>query len=331
MVTRGRAVLVWSAVLVLVGASLACSFSWEVDMSGSNPTSPPEEKATTEATEQPSPTDTPKPAEATEPAEESPTEVAPTEESEPEPTAPPPTEAPAEPTEAPTPEPTLPPETVEEKDPLEVAKIPELEVPEVDPSAGGMGHLGTFRQRANIRFTAEDASYTSVLNYDAEVNTGDQAVHVALSAEGPAADELPSNTIEVIWVGTRVWVKIGNQPWVPVPEDVSALPFDEQVLAVGDFMPYVQYFQRVDEREMNGVACAYYTYTADNVPSKYGTVSGNGDVCVALDGGYVVHYTLKGHGTFESDEFFQGSGALDLVYDTYDVGAPITIEAPRAR
>jgi hypothetical protein len=60
-------------------------------------------------------------------------------------------------------------------------------------------------------------------------------------------------------------------------------------------------------------------------------VSGTGAICVALDGGYVVHYTLNGHGTFEDEEFFQGSGTFEIVYDTYDVGAPINIKAPRAR
>jgi hypothetical protein len=320
MMTTNRAAVVWSVVLVLAWVSIACSFSGEVDLDDTEPTSVPAEEAT-----EPSPTNTPKPAEPTEPPE-----AAPTEEVAVEPTLPPATEVPVEPTEAP-PLPTLPPETVEEKDPLEVAEIPELKVPEVDASGGGMGNLGTFRQRMNIKFTADDASYTSVLNYDSEVNTGAQAMHITLGAEGPAAQELPASTVEVIWIGTKMWVKVGKQPWVPVPEDVGALPFDEQMLAVGDFMPYVQYFERVDEREMNGVACAYYTYTADNVPSQYGTVSGSGDICVALDGGYVVHYTLDGHGTFESDEFFQGSGKLVIVYDTYDVGAPIDITAPRAR
>jgi len=56
-------------------------------------------------------------------------------------------------------------------------------------------------------------------------------------------------------------------------------------------------------------------------------VSGHGDIYVALDGGYVVRYTLDGSGTFE--EQFQGSGTLSLVYDTYDVGADINIQPPR--
>lgn len=48
---------------------------------------------------------------------------------------------------------------------------------------------------------------------------------------------------------------------------------------------------------------------------------------VALEGGYVVRYTLDGSGTFE--DYFRGGGTLHLVYDTYDVGAPIGIQAPR--
>jgi len=45
----------------------------------------------------------------------------------------------------------------------------------------------------------------------------------------------------------------------------------------------------------------------------------------------VVHYTFDGHATFTDEEFFQGSGALALVYDTYDVGVPIDIKPPRGR
>jgi hypothetical protein len=316
MMTRERTVVIWGVALLLVFGSLACSVGGEVYVEqGTSQTEKTTAEVTdtpevAEATKAPSPTDTLPP-----PTETQPAEIVVTKEIE-------------EATVAP---PTLPPETVGEKEPLEVAEIPELEVPEIDPQSGGLGHLGTFRQRMTIDFTADDTGYTSILNYNAEVNTDQQAVHIALSAEGPAAAELPANTIEVIWIGTSVWVKIGNQAWFPVPEAVEELPFDEQALAIGDFIPYVQYFQRVDERAMNGVPCAYYTYTADNVPTEYGTVSGTGDICVALDGGYVVHYTFDGHATFTDEEFFQGSGALALVYDTYDVGAPIDIKPPRGR
>jgi hypothetical protein len=116
-----------------------------------------------------------------------------------------------------------------------------------------------------------------------------------------------------------------------VPEGVEALPFAEQALAIGDLLPYVQHFDKVDDRTMNGIPCAYYTYDADNVPTKYGYVSGQGDICVAFDGGYVVHYTLDGSGTFTDEDFFQGSGTIQLVYDVDGVGDPITINPPRGR
>ena len=90
---------------------------------------------------------------------------------------------------------------------------------------------------------------------------------------------------------------------------------------------YVRHFQRVEPDEVvNGIPCVHYTYNVQSVPTQYGTVSGHGDVYVALEGGYVVRYTLEGSGTFE--DYFQGSGTLSLVYDTYDVGAPISISPP---
>jgi hypothetical protein len=289
--TESRSAIIWGVTLLLVVGVLACSFSGEVNLEGSPTTSAPGGSGA--ATEPP----------ATEALE---------------PTLVPPTATPfAEPPEG--------------ENPLEVGDIPELEDPDLDPHGEGLGHLATFRQHMRVSFTEEESGYTSIFNYDAEVNTGDQALHVVVSAEGPAALELPANTVEVIWIGTEMWVKIGRQLWVPVPEGVEELPFAEQVLAVGDFLPYVQHFDKVDERTMNGIPCAYYTYDADNVPTKYGYVSGSGDICVALDGGYVAHYTLDGNGTFADDDFFTGSGAIQLVYDVDGVGDPITITPPRAR
>jgi hypothetical protein len=310
--TRNRCGIIWGATLLLVLSALACSFSGGVDWAGSS--------ATAEATELPVATEAPKPTEPPEATD-----------------APPPSELP--PTEAPeAPEATVAPATEsppidvpEHEDPLETADIPELQVSDLDPRGEGLGHVSTFRQRMRASFTEEGSDYTSIFAYDAEVNTGDQALHAIISAEGTAAMELPANTLEIIWIGTEMWAKIGRQPWVSVPQGVEALPFAEQALAIGDLLPYVQHFDKVDDRTMNEVPCAYYTYDAENVPTKYGYVNGQGDICVALDGGYVVHYTLDGSGTFTEEDFFQGSGTIQLVYDVDGVGAPIDVSPPRAR
>jgi hypothetical protein len=316
---KSRSVIIWGAALLLLLSVLACSFSSQVDWEGNSATSEPGEGGAAEATNPPA-TKAPEPVEATAPPEAA--------------EAPAPTEPPAsdetEPTVAPATD--LPPIDIpEDEGPLELADIPELEDSSLDPHGEGLGHVSTFRQHMHASFTEAGSDYTSVFDYDAEVNTGDQALHATISAEGVAAAELPANTLEVIWIGTDMWVKIGKQPWVSVPEGVEALPFAEQVLAIGDLLPYVQHFDKVDDRTMNGVPCAYYTYDAENVPTKHGYVSGQGDICVALDGGYVVHYTLDGSGTFTDEDFFQGSGAIQLVYDVDGVGDPIDVTSPRGR
>ncbi len=305
----GRHTAVIGTVLLLVLSSLACSISGEVNVEGPALTV---EAGTghTGSEETPLPT-APPPANPT----EEPTPVKPAEE---------PTPVATEGAESEHGSPELPPD----QEPLEVADIPELEIPTLDPHSGGMGHLGTFRQRMVISFAGQESGYTGVYRYDAEVNTTKQAVHITVSAEGPAAQQLPSNQVQAIWIGPRLWLKVGAQPWVPVPESVAEIQFDEQMYSVGDFLPYVAHFQRVEPDEVvNGILSAHYTYDAQDLPTQYGTVNGHGDVYVALEGGYVVRYTLDGSGTF--DEYFQGSGTLSLVYDTYDVGADIDINPPR--
>jgi hypothetical protein len=296
---------------VLILSALACSFSTEVDLEDAQATAEAVGgTVSAAATALP----TAMAAESTSPPE--PTEAPPEASGEGE--APPATEPPAtEPAQSQPPA----------EDPLEVAEIPELEVVTLDPSGDGLGNLGTFRQRMTVDFTAEDVDYSGRYQYQADVNTGDQAVHIVISAGGAAANQLPASSLEAIWIGTQLWLKVGNRPWLPIPESVAAAEFDEQVLAVADFLPYARQFERVGEETVNGIACAHYTYSADDLPTEYGTVSGAGDVYVALDGGYVVRYTLDGSGTFEGQ--FQGSGSINLVYDTDDVGADIVIEPPR--
>jgi len=312
-----RSAIIGGVVMLLLLSGLACSISGGVTVEG--PLVTPQAGG-----EEPAPSTAP-PAEATAPPEAEPTQPveapAPPEADAPQPTEPPST--------ADTPAPTAPlVEVPANQDPLEVAEIPELTAPTLDPHGEGLGHLGTFRQRMMVTFTGEESGYTGIYHYDADVNTAEQAVHVTVSADGSAAQQLPANQVQAIWIGPRLWLKVGHQPWVPVPEDVAEALFDEQMFTVGDFLPYVMHFQRVEpDEEVNGIPSAHYIYDAQNMATQYGTVNGRGDVYVALNGGYVVRYTLDGSGTFE--DYFQGSGTINLAYDTYDVGAPISIQPPR--
>ncbi len=324
-------------VLLLIGG-LACSVGGSVEINPTSSATQGEAETTAEAPAAPSQeaapaTESAAPAEGEAAAQ--PTEAG-TENGETsgsgetatsEPTPPP---AEAQPTATPVPPPTEPPAPPAEGDPLTAAseEIPELTVASLDPQGAGMSGLGTFRQRMTVEFVAQDSGYSGIYRYDADVNTAQQAAHIILTAEGAAVQQLPANQVQAIWIGTRLWIKVGNQPWVPVPESVAAMQFDEQMYTVGDFLPYVQHFERVQPDEtVNGIPCVHYTYQSDNLATAYGSLSGHGDIYVAINGGYIVRYTMEGSGNFQNT--FQGSGTIHLVYDTYDVGAPINIRPPR--
>lgn len=131
-----------------------------------------------------------------------------------EPSAPPPTEAPSEAAPAPTAPPPSP--------PTKAPQVPE-EVYTSAPAAweASVTTLSSFRQKVSLDFTADGTGVHSKAVYVGEVTTRPTALHSTLTVEGQAAAELPSNQVEVIWIGEEAWVKIGRRPWVPVP--VTAL------------------------------------------------------------------------------------------------------------
>jgi hypothetical protein len=320
-----RPIIVLLALLLMLSA-LACSLGSRRSISpGETAGQPPAAASPTTA----SPTTAPQEAATSTPAASqetaTPTPLPPTSTPLPTATAAPPTPPPASEEEQPAEEQQPPPPPGSQ--PLDVAQIPELKITTINPKSQGLSELGTFRQRVHAEFSAADSAYSGVYHYEGEINTAAKAIHATLRAEGEVAQLLPANQLEVIWIDTRLWIKVGNRPWMPVPENTEEFLF-QQDLAAGSLLPYARQFERVQPDEtVNGVLCAHYTYDAQDLPTEGGTVSGHGDVYVALNGGYVVRYTLQATGTF--DNYFQGPGTLNLTYDTYDVGAPIDVQPPR--
>jgi hypothetical protein len=212
--------------------------------------------------------------------------------------------------------------------PPPAGQLETLQLPSLDPAGDGLANLGTFRQKMAVQFNADQAGYSTNMNYSAEVNTGQSAIRIAVAADGAAASNLPSSQMEAIWIGDKVWVKLGNQPWLPVPQSMAEAPFGEQPVSAGAFLPYAPQAQRIEPDEtVNGVLSRHYRYNVENLSTEAGTITGSGDIYTAVDGGYVVRYTLNGRGNFQQG--LSGSGAINLIYDTYDVGAAISIDSPR--
>ena len=146
--------------------------------------------------------------------------------------------------------------------------------------------------------------------------------------EGEAAAQLPSNKVEVIWIGEQAWVKIGRRPWVSVQVAALETEYAGQVVGVGELLPYIPQARRVlPDETVNGIACKHYVYDIDDLQTESGMTDASGDIWVAKDGGYVVRLTMNGQGTYY--DTYSASGTLNLVYDLYDVNAPISINPPR--
>ena len=235
------------------------------------------------------------------------------------PTAAPPTEAP---TEAP-PQPTAPPPATE------APQLPD-DVYTFDPAdwEASIATLSSFRQKVVIDFTADGTGVNSKAKYVGEVTTNPTALHSTLTVEGQAAAELPSNQAEVIWIGDQAWVKIGRRPWVQVPVAALESEYAGQVVGIGELLPYIPQARRVmPDETINGIPCKHYVYDINDLQVESGMTDASGDIWVAKDGGYVVRLTMNGQGTYY--DTYSASGTLNLVYDLYDVNAPINISPPR--
>lgn len=198
-----------------------------------------------------------------------------------------------------------------------------------DPDAWrqSLASLSSFRQKAVLEFTSEDGA-TSKLTYEGRVTTDPAALHSLLWIEGRGMGQLPTSQVEVIWIGDEVWVRAGRQPWIKVSASSVESQFSGEVLGIEDLLPRIRGAGRAQPDEtVNGIACKHYTYDGEGLESAAGMLEAEGDVWVARDAGYVVRLTLHGRGTYY--DTYGSSGNLNLVYDLYEVNAPLTITPPR--
>ncbi len=298
---------------LLVAASLACTFSVDLGGGGSPtpqaaaPTATPTEQPPAPPTPPPSPTPTPPPAQPTEPPAQ--------------PTEPPaqPTEPPAQPTEAPTPAP--PPPT-----PMPPQPAPAVETMDFPSVQAGLSGLNSFRQ--TVKMTLSGGGKRGIIDYWAEFTTNPPATHGRVVLGGSAAAGLPNPSLEYIIIESRVWVKIGQRPWVRAKDVETAT--GQQTFSADDILFAVQGARRVMPNEViNGIECKHYIYDLSNIQQEGVTLDyATGDIYTAVDGGYVVRYTVNAQGSVEG--LFGGQpGQITGVYDVFDVNAPISIQPPR--
>ncbi len=174
--------------------------------------------------------------------------------------------------------------------------------------------------------------------------------HLVMTFEGTAGEEAEQWAVEmdVEYVrqpfAQRVLIKgdmveghfesiqIGDQQYVVFEDQCFSSSagegegaWDMEVFELEDFLGGLDEAKRVrPDEEVNGILCRHYTF--DETAVSWASLSrAAGEVWVAVDGGYVVKYTLRAEG---ENPVSQEEGRIEWEYELRDVNAPITIEPP---
>jgi hypothetical protein len=191
----------------------------------------------------------------------------------------------------------------------------------------GLSGLDSFRQTAVIDF--EDSEQTGRVDYWGEFTTSPRATHGRVEFSGQASAGLPVPAFEYIVIEEETWIKLGLLPWQNVPQGVETV-IGQQPYSADSFLLAAPAAQRVmPDQTVNGIECKHYVYSKDDVSFQGGNLeTASGEIFTAVDGGYVVRYTLHGVGSL--DNFFAGqTGNIHLVYDLFDVNVGLEIQPPR--
>ncbi|MBN1316513.1 MAG: hypothetical protein JXA42_13640, partial [Anaerolineales bacterium] len=190
----------------------------------------------------------------------------------------------------------------------------------------GLSGLVSFQQTSVVELVS--GNETGMIDYWGEFTTEPKATHGKVTLSGLAAGGLPIPTFEYVIIEEAGWVKIGRQPWIRVEDGVETLT-GKQPYSADDFLFALPTAQRVKPDEtIHGIACKHYVYSISDFEYEGGVIkNANGDIYTALDGGYIVRYTLQGEGVF--DEFGGTQGIIDLTYEVFDVNSGINIQPPR--
>ncbi len=185
--------------------------------------------------------------------------------------------------------------------------------------------LGSYRYQATVFFrgTLYDEFNEGEFEVEGEISEGERS-KVAW------VDQLANQRFEVIQIADQAWV-LREGTWQNVPEAEA----EDMMGLVAFYAPTYTWEAMVDDfleeeatyvgtATVNGVPARHYS--SDVSLSEDGeTLDSEGDVWIAVDGGYPVKYEFDA----EIRDASGGRATMRMSTEIRDANAPISIEAPR--
>jgi len=207
---------------------------------------------------------------------------------------------------------------------------------DLDTSVLGLESLNSYR--ATFRFDWEGTK-------GGEPVTGSMEMRSAFVREPPAqelyfegqgfegGEEQGLGKVAFIQIGDAAWFYEGeSDSWMQVPagslDFAGGLFFQPQDL-LEDF-DVIKGRRNPLPKQVNGVQCYVYTFDEEDFSlAVAGTVErADGEVCVAVDGGYVVQLVVDADFRYADPEEVFEEGNVKMTFDISDVNQPITVEPP---
>ena len=183
----------------------------------------------------------------------------------------------------------------------------------------GLQDLDSYRSHLKMTFedTTDSGTEQQVLEMDIEYVRDPFAQHVVIRSGD--TDE----SFETVQIGDQQYIVVGEGQCISSSAGEDAM--DTEFFKPEDVMGGLENAHRVRPDEtINGIPCQHYAF--DETSMLGGDfASAQGDVWIAVDGGYVVKYVMQAEGT---DPESQQTGHIEWEYEIRDINTSITIEPP---
>ncbi len=195
----------------------------------------------------------------------------------------------------------------------------------------GFGSLDSYKFKVKIETTSSDGSL-SIVEEMVESSVIDENNHsVTTNTSREAGDpEVSTDTSETYNIGTITCSYSGDE-WEYSEKSIQEKELTDIFSQMIDFVPIISDPVFIGEENINGTQTNHFQFSVPGIGDKSGAVAtiNQGDYYLAIDGQYLVRYTLNLQIQSAPEDNPEAEISNMLVsYDLYDVNVPISLVKP---
>jgi hypothetical protein len=224
---------------------------------------------------------------------------------------------------------------------VEVVEEPQEE-PEMEESASetftavsGLGQLSSYRVNFIMAFDGESGGQPSKgrIEMTLEETQDPPARHLMMTMEGDTVAEVGgANAMDIYMMGDTVYMKNAamGDGWISFSGG-EAESFEQGFFAPDEQLEMPDTANCSGTETVNGVEAKHCSFTEQDITAEDTVIESlQGDVWVAVDGNYIVKYTMTatGYGSGTDEEGLFGFGDVSFEYNLSEANGNFTITLP---